>query len=71
MDAYANTLGVVVGGLVGLVARGIFGFVRKESAGGDELPVSLVLTGLSSRLRALADQRAKSGRPFSADSTIV
>lgn len=42
-----------------------------ESAGGDELPVSLVLSGLSSKVRALADQLSQSGRSFNADSTIA
>jgi VanZ family protein len=42
-----------------------------ESAGGSELPVSLVLTGLCSRLRSLADQISKSGRGISADSTMA
>jgi len=163
MDAYANTLGVVVGGFVGLIARGIFAFVRKEaaakrvrkslysfskgevmiregdpinemyiikegrvralrningreteistfkagdvlgvlgviekkpqyatlraieptvayrmslrqlmeSAGGDQLPVSIVLSTLSSRLRLLANQVSRSGRAFDADSTVA
>jgi len=35
MDAYANTLGVVVGGMLGLVVRGIYSFVRKELAARD------------------------------------
>jgi VanZ family protein len=42
-----------------------------ESAGGSELPVSLVLSGLCSRLRALADQLIKSGHGISADSTMA
>ena len=42
-----------------------------DSAGGSELPVSLVLSGLCSRLRALADQLTKSGRGISADSTMA
>lgn len=42
-----------------------------ESAGGSELPVSLVLTGLCSRLRALADQLTGSGRQIKADSTMA
>lgn len=42
-----------------------------ESAGGDELPVSLVLGGLCSRLRSLADQVTGSGRHLSADHTMV
>jgi len=42
-----------------------------ESAGGSELPVSLVLTGLSRKVRNLADQLAKSGRHISADHTMA
>lgn len=42
-----------------------------ESAGGDELPVSLVLTGLCVRLRAMADQLSGSGRKLNADSTMI
>ncbi len=42
-----------------------------ESAGGSELPVSLVLSGLCSRLRSLADQLIKSGHGISADSTMA
>ena len=42
-----------------------------ESAGGSELPVSLVLTGLSRKVRVLADELAKSGRPIPADHTMV
>jgi VanZ family protein len=163
MDAYANTLGVVVGGLAGLIIRGIYAFIRKEaaarrvqknllsfradetmlregdpiddmyiikqgrvrimrdidgrdvdiaegsagdvvgvlgvvegkpqyatiraleptvvyrismrelmeSAGGDQLPVSLVLTGLCERLRSLADQLAGAGRAMRADQTMA
>ena len=163
MDAYANTLGVVIGGLVGLTVRGIFSFIRKEtaarkvrhnlhtfkkdeiliregdpidemyiikqgrvratrntngrevelatggagdvlgvlavvenkpqyatvraleptviyrmdmkqlmeSAGGDELPVSLVLSGLCFRLRMMADQLTGSGKSLNADRTML
>jgi len=163
MDAYANALGVVVGGLTGLIIRGIYAFIRKEaaarkvqknllsfkkdetmiregdpiddmyiikegrvrvmrevsgrdveiakgsagdvlgvlgvvegkpqyatiraleptvvyrmslrelmeSAGGNELPVSLVLTGLCERLRSLADQLSGSGRAIRADQTMA
>ncbi len=42
-----------------------------ESAGGSELPVSLVLSGLSKKVRLLADQLAQSGRGISADSTLA
>jgi len=42
-----------------------------ESAGGGELPVSLVLSGLAKKVRLLADQLAKSGRGISADSTMA
>lgn len=42
-----------------------------ESAGGSELPVSLVLSGLCARLRSLADQLAGSGRGINADSTMA
>lgn len=42
-----------------------------ESAGGSELPVSLVLSGLCVRLRSLADQLVGSGRGISADSTMA
>lgn len=42
-----------------------------ESAGGSELPVSLVLTGLSRKVRLLADQLVKSGRPLSTDQTMM
>ncbi len=42
-----------------------------ESAGGSELPVSLVLSGLCVRLRSLADQLTGSGRGISADSTMA
>ena len=42
-----------------------------ESAGGSELPVSLVLSGMSEKIRILADQLTKSGRGMSADSTMA
>lgn len=42
-----------------------------ESAGGSELPVSLVLSGLCARLRSLADQLTGSGRGITADSTMA
>ncbi len=42
-----------------------------ESAGGSELPVSLVLAGLSRKVRVLADQLAKSGRQIPADSSMA
>ena len=42
-----------------------------HSAGGDELPISLVLTGLSEKVRVLADQVIKSGRGFDADATMA
>lgn len=163
MDAYANTLGVVAGGMAGLLIRGIHAFVRKElaardvrkrlysfkkgeiliregdpiddmyiiksgrvramreingrevplgsmgpgevlgilgvvedkpqyatlvstepttvyrmnlrelmeSAGGSELPVSLVLNGLCAKLRVLIDQLTKTGRAITADRTMV
>lgn len=40
-----------------------------ESAGGDQLPISLVLTGLSQKLRMLANQLAQSGRPLNSENT--
>ena len=42
-----------------------------ESAGGSELPISLVLSGMSEKIRLLADQVTKSGRGISADSTMA
>lgn len=42
-----------------------------ESAGGSELPVSLVLAGLSRKIRLLADELSKSGIHISADSTMI
>lgn len=42
-----------------------------ESAGGDELPVSLVLTGLSQKVRVLADQMIRSGRSIDVDGTMA
>ena len=42
-----------------------------ESAGGSELPISLVLSGMSEKIRLLADQLTKSGRGISADSTMA
>ncbi|MHC4410582.1 MAG: cyclic nucleotide-binding domain-containing protein, partial [Planctomycetota bacterium] len=42
-----------------------------ESAGGEKLPVSLVLTGLCERLRSLADQLSDSGRAIRADQTMA
>jgi VanZ family protein len=42
-----------------------------ESAGGSELPISLVLSGMSEKIRRLADQLTKSGRGISADSTMA
>jgi len=42
-----------------------------ESAGGSELPISLVLNGLCGKVRILADQLTKSGRGISADSTMA
>ncbi len=66
-DMIANTLGVVSGGTVyRMNLRELM-----ESAGGSELPVSLVLGGLCGKLRVLADQLAKSGRGISVDSTMA
>ncbi len=42
-----------------------------ESAGGSELPVSLVLSGLSRKVRLLADQLSASGQSINADSTMA
>lgn len=42
-----------------------------ESAGGDELPVSLVLAGLCRKLRLLADRTAQSGRSLDVDATMA
>ena len=42
-----------------------------ESAGGSELPVSGVLTGLSVKLRTLANQLVRSGRQLDSDSTLI
>lgn len=42
-----------------------------ESAGGDELPVALVLTGLSRKLRLLVDQNVRSGRSVDVDATMA
>ena len=42
-----------------------------ESAGGSELPVSLVLTGLSRMVRLLSDQLAKSGRSIHVDRSLT
>jgi len=42
-----------------------------ESAGGDELPVSLVLSGLSEKLRQAVDQLSRSGRPIDVDATLA
>ena len=42
-----------------------------ENAGGDELPVSLVLIGLCGKLRLLADQLGASGRGISTDRTMA
>lgn len=42
-----------------------------ESAGGDQLPASLVLTGLSRKVRLLADQAVRSGRHIDIDSTLA
>ncbi|MDF7822953.1 cyclic nucleotide-binding domain-containing protein [Pontiellaceae bacterium B12227] len=41
------------------------------SAGGDQLPASLVLTGLSRKVRLLADQAVRSGRPTDVDATMA
>ncbi|MEE9368491.1 MAG: cyclic nucleotide-binding domain-containing protein [Pontiella sp.] len=163
MDAYANTIGVLSGGFVGLMTRGIISFIRKEtaakkvrdrlfsfqkdevliregepveemyiiksgrlratrtingrevpvatlgagevvgvlgvvenkpqystiralestvvyrmdmkqlmeSAGGNELPISLVLNGLCALLRSLADQLGNSGKSVDANSTLA
>jgi len=42
-----------------------------QSAGGDELPISLVLTGLSRTTRLLADQLVRSGRQLDLDATMA
>jgi VanZ family protein len=42
-----------------------------ESAGGDELPVSLVLTGLCGMVREMADQMVKSGQNLPLDGTLA
>jgi hypothetical protein len=42
-----------------------------ESVGGSELPISLVLTGMSEKIRLLADQLIRSGRSFDADATMM
>jgi len=42
-----------------------------ESAGGDELPVSLVLTGLCGMLRVMADQISASGRSLPVDASLA
>ena len=42
-----------------------------ESAGGSELPASLVLASLAKKVRLLADQLAQSGRSLPTDSTIA
>ncbi len=42
-----------------------------ESAGGSELPISLVLNGLCAKVRILADHQLKSGRGISIDSTMA
>lgn len=42
-----------------------------ESAGGSELPVSLVLGGLCGKLRVLADQLGASGRSIAVDRTMA
>ena len=51
-----------ISGLIGLIGM---------SAGGSELPISLVLSGMSEKIRLLADQLTKSGRGISADSTMA
>ena len=42
-----------------------------ESAGGDDLPAALVLTGLSRKVRLLADQALHSGRHIDVDATMA
>jgi CRP-like cAMP-binding protein len=42
-----------------------------ESAGGDELPVSHVITGLCIKLRTLADQLSASGKSLANDHTLA
>lgn len=42
-----------------------------ESAGGDELPVSLVLSGLAKKVRILSDGMLHSGRPVDLDATMA
>jgi CRP-like cAMP-binding protein len=42
-----------------------------ESAGGSELPVSLVLTGLSTKVRELSNQLSASGRSLASDRTMA
>ncbi|MDF7799651.1 cyclic nucleotide-binding domain-containing protein [Pontiellaceae bacterium B1224] len=42
-----------------------------DSAGGDELPISLVLNGLSRKVRILADQMVRSGCSVDVDATMA
>lgn len=42
-----------------------------ESAGGDELPIALVMSGLSRKVRILADQAVRSGQQPDLDATMA
>jgi CRP-like cAMP-binding protein len=42
-----------------------------ESAGGNELPVSLVLSDLSRKVRLLANQQSRTGQPLDLDATLA